>query len=56
MSLVPEDFQLHWRVVQPFFSIRNEDEYDLAIERFERALLTKLALMKGILYMSSLTR
>ena len=33
MSVVPEDIQLHWRVVQPLFSIRNESDYNLAIER-----------------------
>ncbi len=33
MSVVPDDIQLHWRVVQPLFSIRNENEYNLAIER-----------------------
>ena len=32
MSVIPEDIQEHWRVVQSLFSIRNEDEYDLAIE------------------------
>ena len=33
MSAIPENILDHWRVVQPFFSIRNESEYDLAIER-----------------------
>ena len=33
MSVVPEDIQLHWRILQPLFSIRNESEYNLAIER-----------------------
>lgn len=33
MSVVPEDIQSHWRFVQPLFSIRNESEYKLAIER-----------------------
>ena len=33
MSVIPADIQEHWRVVQPLFSIRDESEYDLAIER-----------------------
>ena len=33
MSVVPEEIQLHWRFVQPLFFIRNESEYNLAIER-----------------------
>ena len=33
MSVDPEEIQLHWRVVQSLFSIRNESEYNLAIER-----------------------
>ena len=32
MSVIPEDIQEHWRIVQPLFSILNESEYDLAIE------------------------
>ena len=30
---ITEDIQAHWSVVRPLFSIRNEGEYDLAIER-----------------------
>jgi len=33
MSVLAEDIQAHWSVVGPLFSIRNEHEYDLAIER-----------------------
>ncbi len=33
MSVIAEDIQAHWRIVRPLFSIRNENEYDLAIER-----------------------
>ncbi len=33
MSLIARDIQTHWAVVRPFFSINNEDEYDVAIER-----------------------
>ena len=31
MSVIAEDIQVHWRVVQPLFSIRDEEEYDKAI-------------------------
>ena len=33
MSVITDDIQVHWRVVRPLFSIRNEKEYNLAIER-----------------------
>ena len=33
MSVIAEDIQAHWNVVRPLFSIRNENEYDKAIER-----------------------
>ena len=33
MSVITDDIQAHWRIVRPLFSIRNEKEYDLAIER-----------------------
>ena len=33
MNLLAEDIQAHWLAVQPILSIRNEDEYDIAIER-----------------------
>ena len=33
MSVITDDIQVHWRVVSSLFSIRNEKEYDLAIER-----------------------
>ncbi len=33
MSVITDDIQGHWRVVRSLFSIRNEKEYDLAIER-----------------------
>ncbi len=31
MSVISEEIQVHWRVVQPLFSIRDEKEYDKAI-------------------------
>ncbi len=33
MNLLAEDIQAHWLAVQPILSIRNEEEYDIAIER-----------------------
>ncbi len=33
MSVIAEDIQAHWSIVRPLFSIRNENEYDQAIER-----------------------
>jgi HTH-type transcriptional regulator/antitoxin HigA len=33
MSVITDDIQVHWHVVRSLFSIRNEKEYDLAIER-----------------------
>lgn len=33
MNVIAEDIRTHWNVVRPLFSIRNEYEYDLAIER-----------------------
>jgi len=33
MNMIAEDIQAYWDVVRPLFSIRNEHEYDLAIER-----------------------
>ena len=33
MSVITDDIQVHWRVVRSLFSIRNEKEYDIAIER-----------------------
>ena len=31
MSVITKDIQTHWRIVQPLFSIRDENEYDKAI-------------------------
>ena len=31
MSVIAKDIQMHWNVVQPLFSIRDEEEYDKAI-------------------------
>ena len=31
MNVISKEMQFHWHVVQPLFSIRNEDEYDKAV-------------------------
>ncbi|WP_199289063.1 transcriptional regulator [Pseudanabaena sp. FACHB-1998] len=33
MSLLTEDVRMSWGVIRPLFSIRNESDYDRAIER-----------------------
>ena len=38
MNLLAEDIQTHWLVVQPIFTIRSEEEYDIAIERLNELL------------------
>ena len=32
MSVIAKDILTHWRIVQPLFSMRDEDEYDKAVE------------------------
>lgn len=32
-NVIAEDIQSHWNAIRPLFSIHNEHEYDLAIER-----------------------
>ena len=36
MSVISRELQIHWNVVAPLFSIRNEREYDLAVERLNQ--------------------
>ena len=36
--MITEDIQAHWLAVQPILSIRNEEEYDIAIERMNELL------------------
>ena len=36
--MITEDIQTHWLVVQPIFTIRSEEEYDIAIERMNELL------------------
>lgn len=33
MSVISNDIQAHWRMVRPLFSIRNDQEYDIAVDR-----------------------
>ena len=32
MNVIAKDIQSHWRIVQPIFSVRDENEYDKAVE------------------------
>ena len=38
MTVIPHELQQHWTAVRPLLSIRNEDEYDLAVERLNHLL------------------
>ena len=38
MSLLTPDMQQHWRAIGPLLTIRNEREYDLAVERLNELL------------------
>jgi HTH-type transcriptional regulator / antitoxin HigA len=38
MSALPKDIQRQWTVISPLLSIRNEREYDLAVERLNHLL------------------
>ena len=38
MSMITEDLQAHWQVVSPLFAIRDEEEYDIAVERLNALL------------------
>jgi HTH-type transcriptional regulator / antitoxin HigA len=38
MTVIPQELQTHWTAVSPLLSIRNEHEYDLAVERLNRLL------------------
>jgi HTH-type transcriptional regulator/antitoxin HigA len=33
MSVITKNIERHWIAIQPLFSIKNEKEYDLAVER-----------------------
>lgn len=38
MTVLTQETQKHWLAIRPFFSIRNEHEYDLSIERINRLI------------------
>ena len=38
MSVIVKDMQTHWTVIRPLFTIHNEEEYDVAIERLNRLI------------------
>ena len=38
MSVLTNDIQVHWTSIQPLLSIRNEREYDLAVEHMNQLL------------------
>jgi HTH-type transcriptional regulator / antitoxin HigA len=38
MSIIDQKLQTHWRAVEPLLSVRNEDEYDLAVERLNQLI------------------
>ncbi len=38
MSLLAQNIQTHWAVVRPFFTIYNEDDYDVAIARLNELI------------------
>ncbi len=33
MNIITQEIQTHWVAIRPIFSIHNEEEYDLAVER-----------------------
>ena len=38
MTVMPHELQQHWMALSPLLSIRNEHEYDLAVERLNSLL------------------
>lgn len=38
MSAIDKDIEHHWKAIQPLFSIRNEKEYNQALEHLEKLL------------------
>jgi HTH-type transcriptional regulator/antitoxin HigA len=38
MTAIPQELQHHWTAISPLLSIRNEREYDLAVELLNRLL------------------
>jgi HTH-type transcriptional regulator/antitoxin HigA len=40
MTAIPQELQQHWTALSPLLSIRNEHEYDVAVERLNHLLDT----------------
>ena len=38
MTSIPQELHIHWTAISPLLSIRNEPEYDLAVELLTRLL------------------
>lgn len=38
MTAIPQDLQRHWAAISPLLSLRNEHDYDLAVERLNSLL------------------
>ena len=38
MSIISKDIQAHWEIISPLLSIRDEQEYDRAVERLNELL------------------
>jgi len=38
MKIFPKDLLIHWKVISPLLTIRNEKEYDAAIKRLNELL------------------
>lgn len=38
MTVIPQELQQHWTAISPLLSLRNEQEYDRAVERLNRLL------------------
>ena len=38
MNIATKDLQRHWETISPFLTIRNEHDYDLAVERLDSLL------------------
>jgi HTH-type transcriptional regulator / antitoxin HigA len=38
MTAIPQELQQHWTALSPLLSIRNEHEYDVAVERLNHLL------------------
>jgi len=46
MTAIPQDLQRHWAAISPLLSLRNEHDYDLAVERLN-SLLDEVGMDEG---------